>query len=135
QDAPGQQLREGRQLPAVRSDVDVGNGDAPFLSRRVARDRGQPAAIGNGLQRGGRPTARSVDRLGYTAAGDLANERRPVAVVVEHLRRTVATDALDLPRARGRDHAGAASCGELDEQATRDSAGSVDDHPAAALDP
>src|SRR5207244_147271 len=37
--------------------------------------------------------------------------------------------------ARGRDHSGASSRGELDEQATRDSAGSVDDDPAAALDP
>ena len=27
----GQQLREGRKLPTVRPDVDVGYGDAPFL--------------------------------------------------------------------------------------------------------
>src|SRR5213595_2420973 len=58
-----------------------------------------------------------------------------VAVVVEYLRGAVVADALGLLRARGRDHAGAASRGELDEQATRDSAGSVDDDPAAALDP
>ena len=32
------------------------------------------------------------------------------------------------------DHAGAPSRGELDEHAARDSAGSVDDDPAAALD-
>src|ERR671931_2481897 len=69
------------------------------------------------------------------AAGDLANERRPVAVVVEHLRCAVVADVLGLLRARGRDHAGAPSRGELDEQATGDSAGSVDDDPAAALDP
>jgi hypothetical protein len=38
--AVGQQLGEGRQLPTVWPDVDVGYGDAPFLPRRVARDRG-----------------------------------------------------------------------------------------------
>src|SRR5439155_8940566 len=94
--AAGQRLREGRQLPTVWSDVDVGNGDAPFLARRVARDRGETAAVGNRLQRGGRLPAGSIDGLGRTAARDLANERRPVAVVVEHLRRAVAADALGL---------------------------------------
>src|SRR5205823_6623529 len=122
-------------LPTIGSDVDVRYGDAPFLPRRVTRDRGETAAVSNRLQRGGRLPAGSVDGLRGTAAGDLPNERRPVAVVVEHLRRAVAADALGLLRARGRDHAGAASCGKLDEQATRDSAGSVDDDPAAALDP
>src|SRR5205814_10537413 len=77
----------------------------------------------------------SVDGLGAAAADDLADERRPVAVIVEHLRRAVAADALGLLRARGRDHARAPSSGELNEQATRNSAGSVDDDPAAALDP
>src|SRR5213076_2971376 len=114
--------------------VDVEYGNAPFLSRGVARDRGEAAPVSNGLQRGGRLPAGSVDGLGGTVPGDLANKRRPVAVVVEHLRRPVAADAVGLFRARGRDHAGAASCGKLDEQATRDSAGSVDDHPAAAVD-
>src|SRR5207253_4941529 len=56
-------------------------------------------------------------------------------VIVEHLRRAVVADALGLLRARGREHAGAPSRGELDDQATRDSAGSVHDDPAAALDP
>src|SRR5262249_59026281 len=92
-------------------------------------------AVSNGLQRGGRLPAGSVDGPRGTAAGDLANERGPVAVVVEHFRRAVAADALGLFRTRGRDHARAPSCGELDEQATRDSAGSVDDDPAATLDP
>src|SRR5207248_3943409 len=110
-------------------------GDAPFLLRRVARDRREAAAVGNRLQRGGRLPGGSVYGLGRAAAGDLANERRPVTVIVEHLRSTVVADALGLLGARGRDHAGAPSRGELDEQATRDSAGSVDDHPAAVLDP
>src|SRR5262249_3563926 len=123
------------QLPTVGLDVDVGYGDAPFLPRRVARDRGEAAAVSNSLQRGSRLPAGSVDGLGGTAAGDLANERRPVAVGVQHLPRAVAADALGLFRARSRDHAGAASYGKLDEQSTRDSAGSVDDDPAAALDP
>src|SRR6266550_5677438 len=94
--AAGQQLREGRKLPTVGPDVDVGYGDAPFLPRRVARDRGEAAAVSNRLQRGVRLPAGSVDRLGRAAAGDLANERRPVAVVVEHLRRAVVADALGL---------------------------------------
>src|SRR5262249_54541059 len=131
----GQQLGEGRQLPTVRADVDVGYGDAPFLARRVARDRGEAAAVSNRLQRGCRLPAGSVDGPGGTAAGDLANERRPVAVVVEHLRRAGAAGALGLFRTPAPHHARAPSCGELDEQATRDAAGSVDDDPAAALDP
>jgi hypothetical protein len=45
---------------------------------------------------------------------------------------TVAADALRLLRARGRDHAGAASRGELYEQAARNAAGSVDDDPTDA---
>src|SRR5205823_724091 len=94
--AAGQQLREGRQLPTVGTDVDVGYGDAPFLARRVARDRGEAAAVSNGLQRGGRLAAGGVDGPGGTAAGDLANQRRPVAVVVEHLRGAVAADAVGL---------------------------------------
>src|SRR2546430_8502149 len=133
--AVGQQLREGRKLPTIGPDVDVGYGDATFLPRRVARDRGEAAAVSNRLQCGGRLPGGSVDGLGRAAAGDLANERSPVAVVVEHLRRAVVAGALGLLRARGRDYAAAPSRGELDEQATRDSAGSVDDDPAAALDP
>src|SRR5204863_5514888 len=42
--AVGQQLREGRKLPTIGPDVDVGYGDAPFLPRRVARDRGEAAS-------------------------------------------------------------------------------------------
>jgi hypothetical protein len=45
----GQQLREGRKLPTIGADVDVGYGDAPFLPRRVARDRGEAAAVSNRL--------------------------------------------------------------------------------------
>src|SRR4029453_1004572 len=84
---------------------------------------------------GGRLPAGSVDGLGRAAADDLANKRRPVAVVVEHLRRAVVADALGLLPPPGRDPGAPRSRGELDEQATRDSAGSVDDDPAAALDP
>src|SRR5438874_8374453 len=131
----GEQLREGRKLPTIGPDVDVGYGDAPFLPRWVARDRREAAAVSNRLQRGGRLPAGSVDGLGRATASDLADEGRPVAVIVDHLRRAVVANALGLLRARGRDHAGAPSRGELDEQATRDSAGSVDDDPAAALDP
>src|SRR5204862_6317958 len=127
-------LRECRELPTIGPDVDVGYGDAPFLPRRLARDRGEAAAVSNRLQGGGRLPGGSVDGLGRAAAGDLANERRPVAVVVEHLRGAVVADALDLLRARSRDHAGAPSRGELDEPATCDSAGSVDDDPGAAVD-
>src|SRR5206468_8990472 len=79
--ATGQQLREGRQLPTIGPDVDVGYRDAPFLPRRVARDRREAAAVSNGLQHSGRLPGGSVDGPGGTAAGDLANERRPVAVV------------------------------------------------------
>src|SRR5439155_23103765 len=68
-------------------------------------------------------------------ASDLANKSGPVAAVVEYLGCAGAADALGLPRARGREDAGAASYGELDEQPTRDSAGAVDDDPAVALDP
>src|SRR5437764_13503075 len=126
----GQQLRQGRMQPTIGPDVDVGYGYAPFLPRRVARDRGEAAAVSNRLQCGRRLPGGSVDRLGGAAAGDLANEGRPVVVVVEQLRRAVVADALDLLLARGRDHAGAPSDGELDEQPTCDSAGSVDDDPA-----
>src|SRR5215468_3544504 len=121
--ATGEQLREGRQLRTVGPDVDVGYDDATFLLRRVARDRGEAAAVGNRRQRGGRLPGGSVDGPGRAAAGDPANERRPVLVVVEHLRGAVAAYALGLVRARGRDHAGAASRRELNEQAARDSAG------------
>ncbi len=47
--AVGQQLREARKLPTVGPDVDIGYGDAPFLPRRVARDRGKAAAVSNRL--------------------------------------------------------------------------------------
>src|SRR5215218_9098055 len=101
-----------------------------------ARDRGEAAAVSNGLQRGGRRPAGSVHGLGGTAPGDLANKRRPVAVVVRappthrsrgraRLFSALAVAITRAPRAAAR----------LDEQATRDSAGSVDDDPAAALDP
>src|SRR5439155_22942948 len=121
-----------RKLPTIGPDVDVGYGDAPFLPRRVARDRGEAAGVSNRLQRGGRLPAGGVHGLGRAAAGDLANEHRPVAVVVEHLRSAVVADALGLLPARGRDHAGAPSRGELDAQATRDSPGSLHDAPARA---
>src|SRR3954454_8140642 len=133
--AEGQQLGEGRKLPTIGPDVDVGYGNAPFLTRRVARDRGEAAAVSNRVQRGRRLPRGSVHGLGCTAAGDLANERGPVVVVVEHLRCAVVADALGLARTRGRDHTGASSRRELDEQATRHSARSVDDDPAATLDP
>src|SRR5262249_56515098 len=93
------------------------------------------AGGGNRRQGGRRLRGSGIDGFGGTAPGDLANERWPVAVVVEHLRRAVAAGALGLLRTRGRDHAGAPSRGELDEQTPRDSAGSVDHNPAAAHDP
>ena len=130
----GQQFRECRKLPTIGPDVDVGYGDATFLPRRVARDRGEAAAVSNRLQRGGRLPRGSVDGLGRAVADDLADERRPVAVIVEHLRRAEAS-AYFLLRARGRDHTGAPRRGELNEQATRNSTGSVDNDPAATLDP
>ena len=58
--ATGKQLREGRQLPTVGADVDVGHDDAAFLPRRVARDRREAAAVGDSLQRGRRLPAGSV---------------------------------------------------------------------------
>jgi hypothetical protein len=48
----------------------------PFLLRRVARVRGEAAAVSNGLQHDGRLPVGSVDGPVGTAAGDLANERR-----------------------------------------------------------
>src|SRR4029450_10907793 len=90
--AVGQQLREGRKLPTIGPNVDARYAPPPFPPRRVPRNRGEAAAVSNRLQRGGRLPAGSVDGLGRAAAGDLANELRPVAVVVEHLRRAVATD-------------------------------------------
>src|SRR5947208_16586159 len=44
--AEGQQLREGRKLPTIWPDIDVGHGDAPFLPRRspVIVARRPPAA-------------------------------------------------------------------------------------------
>src|SRR5262249_29445422 len=126
---------EGRKLPTIGPDVDVRYGDTPFLSRRVARDRGEAAAVSNRLHRGGSLPGGSVDGHGGAPAGDLAAECRPVAAAADHLRRAGAADSFGLLRASGRNPAGPPSRGELDEQSARDSAGSVDDDPAAALDP
>jgi len=101
---------------------------------RSSGDRDEAAAVSNRLQRPSLLPGGAIDGLGRAATGELANERRPVVAVVEHLRRAVSADALDFLRARGRDNAGAASRGELDQQAACDSAGSVDDDPLAALD-
>ena len=68
QAALGQQLRKGRKPPTIGPDVDVGYGDAPLLPWRIARDRGEAAAVGNRLQRGGLLPRGSVDGLGRAAA-------------------------------------------------------------------
>ena len=67
----GQQLGEGRKLPTIGPDVDVGYGDAPFLPRRVARDRGEAATTLKAVADGGRLA---------TITGDPPREERGVAV-------------------------------------------------------
>ena len=83
--AAGEHLREGRQLPTIGPDVDVGHGDAAFLPRRVAGDGGEQAVVSNRLQRGSRVPSGGVNGLWRAVADDLANEHRPVTLIVEYL--------------------------------------------------
>src|SRR4051794_6239420 len=119
--------REAAQLAAVRSHVDVRDGDPSFLFGRIRGDGRETTAVANRADRIPRTIECGVYGSGNTGAvGNRQNLIRPVLlVVVDDIARSQRGDRRATVRARGRNYLRPAERPERHQQATGHAAGAI----------
>src|SRR3954451_11786790 len=128
--------REAAQLAAVRSHVDVRDGDPSFLFGRIRGDGRETTAVANRADRIPRTLGCGVYGSGNTRAlGNRQNLIRPVLlVVVGDIARSQRGDRRATVRARGRDYLRPAERPERHQQATGHAAGAIHKKAIAGTD-
>jgi len=126
--APGEQLDQAGEAPAVRDHEHRPHGDPALGFRRVRRDGGEPAAITDRRHRHAGSGARGVRGRIDAAAGQRAHPLWPVRLlIVQNGRRAHRGQPGGAVGAGRGDDRCPAVCGQLDQHAPGHPAGPVDE--------